>query len=87
MFRLTKGRTARKLRQAVMLASGRALEGWAAGRARRDLHQLLERAPRVAHRRVGEALEPVPAALAVPFVVTASRRTSSALKIASATGS
>src|SRR5262252_5852704 len=29
----------------VMLASGRALESWAAGRARRDLRALLERAP------------------------------------------
>ncbi len=34
----------------VMLASGRALEAWAAGRARRDLHALLERAPRTARR-------------------------------------
>ena len=31
----------------VMLASGRALEGWAAGRARRDLRTLLERAPKI----------------------------------------
>ena len=29
----------------VMMASGRALEGWAAGRANRDLRRLLERAP------------------------------------------
>src|ERR1022692_3045618 len=35
---------------AVMVASGRALEGWAAGRARRDLQGLLERAPKLAHR-------------------------------------
>jgi len=34
----------------VMLASGRALEGWAAGRARRELEALLERAPRTARR-------------------------------------
>ncbi len=33
----------------VMVASGRALEGWAAGRARRDLSALLQRAPRTAH--------------------------------------
>jgi heavy metal translocating P-type ATPase len=33
----------------VMLASGRALEGWAAGRARRELNRLVERAPKVAH--------------------------------------
>ncbi len=44
---------------AVMLASGRALEAWAAGRARRDLHALLERAPRTARRYTGEALEVV----------------------------
>ena len=46
----------------VMLASGRALEAWAAGRARRDLHALLERAPRTARRYQvqGQALETVP---------------------------
>jgi len=42
-----------------MLASGRALEGWAAGRARRDLTGLLERAPRTARRYQGEALHTV----------------------------
>jgi len=44
----------------VMLASGRALEAWAAGRARRDLHALLERAPRTARRYRDGALETVP---------------------------
>jgi heavy metal translocating P-type ATPase len=34
----------------LMVASGQALESWAAGRARRDLHALLERAPRAARR-------------------------------------
>lgn len=34
---------------AVMLATGRALENWAAGRARMQLQALLERAPRVGH--------------------------------------
>src|SRR5664280_1225128 len=34
----------------LMLASGRALEGWAAGQARRELQALLERAPKAAHR-------------------------------------
>jgi heavy metal translocating P-type ATPase len=34
----------------VMMASGRALEAWAAGRATRDLRRLLERAPTLAHR-------------------------------------
>src|SRR5499427_5679002 len=43
-----------------MLASGRALEAWAAGRARRDLHALLERAPRTARRYRGRTLETVP---------------------------
>jgi heavy metal translocating P-type ATPase len=42
---------------AVMLASGRALESWAAGRARRDLKALLERAPRTARRYRDDALE------------------------------
>jgi heavy metal translocating P-type ATPase len=42
-----------------MLASGRALEGWAAGRARRDLSGLLERAPRAARRYRDAGLETV----------------------------
>lgn len=43
----------------VMMASGRALEAWAAGRANRDLRQLLERAPKTAHRYDGEELHTV----------------------------
>ena len=44
---------------AVMLASGRTLEAQAAGRARRELQALLERAPRVVHRYVdGELTDP-----------------------------
>jgi heavy metal translocating P-type ATPase len=35
---------------ALMLASGRALEAWAEGRARQELESLLERAPKFAHR-------------------------------------
>jgi heavy metal translocating P-type ATPase len=50
----------------VMLASGRALEGWAAGRARRDLRTLLERAPKSARRYRGEAIEAVPLELIRP---------------------
>jgi heavy metal translocating P-type ATPase len=38
----------------VMLATGRALEGWAAGRARRDLELLMTRAPTTARRYDGE---------------------------------
>ena len=50
----------------VMLASGRALEAWAAGRARRDLHALLERAPRTARRYRDGTLEEVPLDAVVP---------------------
>src|SRR5579859_3724288 len=50
----------------VMLASGRALEAWAAGRANRDLRALLERAPRAARRYRGDALETVPLELVEP---------------------
>jgi heavy metal translocating P-type ATPase len=45
---------------ALMLAGGNALEDAAAGRARRELSALVSRAPRVAHRRVGELVEEVP---------------------------
>src|SRR5262245_43086621 len=51
---------------AVMLASGRALEAWAAGRARRDLHALLERAPRTARRYRDRVLETVQVDAVVP---------------------
>ncbi len=44
----------------VMLASGRALEAWAAYRARHDLSALLARAPRTARRYRDGALETVP---------------------------
>jgi heavy metal translocating P-type ATPase len=50
----------------VMLASGRALEAWAAGRARRDLSALLERAPKAARRYHDRALETVPLDAVVP---------------------
>src|SRR5450755_527368 len=40
----------------VMLASGRALEGWAAGQARRELEALLERAPKSARRYQDDGL-------------------------------
>jgi cation transport ATPase len=44
----------------VMLASGRALEGWAAARARRDLSELMSRTPRTARRHRDGSLEEVP---------------------------
>ena len=45
---------------AAMLASGRSLEEWAAGRARRDLHSLLARAPARARRYEEDVLAEVP---------------------------
>ena len=50
----------------VMVTSGRTLEAWAAGRARRDLQALLARAPRTAHRYRGDTLETVGLAELVP---------------------
>jgi heavy metal translocating P-type ATPase len=44
----------------VMLASGRALEAWAARRARQDLSALLDRAPRTARRYRDGGVEIVP---------------------------
>ena len=44
----------------VMLATGRALESFAAARAERELSALLERAPRVAHRLVDGTLTTIP---------------------------
>jgi heavy metal translocating P-type ATPase len=45
---------------ALMLAGGNALEEYAAGRAGRELTNLLERVPRIAHRRNGSGIEEVP---------------------------
>ncbi len=50
----------------LMLATGRALEEYAAGRAERELTALLARAPRVAHRYRDGALETIPADDVVP---------------------
>lgn len=44
----------------VMLASGRALEAWAALRARHDLSALLDRVPRTVRRYAGDSVETVP---------------------------
>jgi len=44
----------------LMLAGGNALEDSAAGRARKELSALVARAPRIAHRRVGDVVEEVP---------------------------
>jgi heavy metal translocating P-type ATPase len=45
---------------ALMLAGGNALEEVAGRRARRELTKLVERAPRIAHRRTGATIEEVP---------------------------
>jgi heavy metal translocating P-type ATPase len=45
---------------ALMLAGGNALEEVAGRRARRELTKLVQRAPRIAHRRCGDAVEEVP---------------------------
>jgi heavy metal translocating P-type ATPase len=45
---------------AIMYAGGNALEDFAIARAERDLRSLIDRAPRVAHQRVGSAIKDVP---------------------------
>jgi len=45
---------------AVMYAGGNLLEDFAVARAERDLRSLIDRAPRVAHRRVDATIEDVP---------------------------
>ena len=45
---------------AVMYAGGTVLEDYAVARAERDLKTLSDRAPRVAHRRTGSAIEDTP---------------------------
>ena len=45
---------------AVMYAGGNILEDVAVARAERDLRSLIDRAPKIAHRRVGTAIEDAP---------------------------
>src|SRR4051794_32741607 len=58
---------------ALMLAGGNALEEAAGRRARRELSALLERAPRIAHRRRDGVLEEVPVDALRPGDVVAVR--------------
>jgi len=44
---------------AVMYAGGSALEDFAVGRAEGDLKSLIDRAPRIAHRKTGESFEDI----------------------------
>jgi len=50
----------------LMMSGGGALEAWAAGRARRELRLLVERAPRIAHRHGAEGVEEVSVEQLVP---------------------
>lgn len=45
---------------AIMYAGGNALEEYAVGRAERDLKALVDRAPRIAHRKQADMIEDVP---------------------------
>ena len=45
---------------AVMYAGGNILEDFAVARAERDLSSLIDRAPRIAHRRIDSVIEDVP---------------------------
>ncbi|WP_206600412.1 HAD-IC family P-type ATPase [Chromobacterium sphagni] len=51
---------------AAMVASGRLLESYAAGRAAREMEALLQKVPRMAHRLDGEQLQTVPANVILP---------------------
>jgi heavy metal translocating P-type ATPase len=45
---------------AIMYAGGNILEDFAVARAKRDLRSLIDRAPKVAHRRIGSIIEDIP---------------------------
>ena len=45
---------------AVMYAGGNVLEDFAVARAERDLKSLIDRAPRIAHRRQGSSFADIP---------------------------
>ncbi len=45
---------------AVMYAGGNLLEDFAVARAERDLKSLIDRAPSIAHRRIGQAIDDIP---------------------------
>ena len=45
---------------AVMYAGGNVLEDFAVARAERDLKSLIDRAPRIAHRRQGSSIADIP---------------------------
>ena len=57
---LALGQTLAGVVVAIMYAGGGVLEDFAVGRAERDLKSLIDRAPRVAHRKTGESFEDIP---------------------------
>src|SRR5208337_4726384 len=57
---LALGETLAGVVVAIMYAGGGALEDFAVGRAERDLKSLVDRAPRVAHRKIDESVEDAP---------------------------
>ncbi len=57
---LALGETLAGVVVAVMYAGGNVLEDYAVARAERDLHALVDHAPRIAHRKTGAALDDVP---------------------------
>src|SRR5579863_10289285 len=57
---LVLGQTVAGIVVAIMYAGGNALEDFAIARAERDLRSLIDRAPRVAHRRSGALVMDVP---------------------------
>lgn len=57
---LALGETLAAIVVAIMYAGGAVLEDYAVGRAERDLRSLIDRAPRVAHRKIGETVEDIP---------------------------
>ena len=57
---LALGQTLAGVVVAIMYAGGNVLEDFAVGRAERDLKSLVDRAPRVAHRRIEKFFEDVP---------------------------
>ena len=57
---LALGQTLAGVVVAIMYAGGGVLEDFAVGRAERDLKSLIDRAPRVAHRKTGGSFEDIP---------------------------
>ena len=62
---LALGQTLAGVVVAIMYAGGSVLEDFAVGRAERDLKSLVDRAPRVAHRKTEGSFEDVPIDLVV----------------------